>query len=225
MAIGDRNALHKLVTSTVLSPNFRRATFGGVARNAPAPWVQVVVRAIELRGEPHLQFSYFDGLRDTTKNYRAGDATSPVEELLGFGFSAIHLSTTAEEINVRTTKKGKVLIGRRKVALTVPLEAHNRAKNLPLPEGRADQFLEVMGIMTQDGRVRPTMRAKYSQINEFLKHLLHIMDDAGLRAIGRELEILDCGCGSSYLTLAVHHYLNECSVSPRGSPEWTSTRR
>ena len=90
-----------------------------------------------------------------------------------------------------------------------PPEAHNRAKNVPLPEGRADRLLEVMGIMTPDGRVRPTMRAKYTQINEFLKQLLHVLDDAGLRTLGRELEILDCGCGSSYLTLAVHHYLND----------------
>jgi SAM-dependent methyltransferase len=66
-----------------------------------------------------------------------------------------------------------------------------------------------MGIMTADGRVRPTTRAKYTQINEFLKQLLHVVDDAGLRSTGRELEILDCGCGSSYLTLAVHHYLND----------------
>ena len=85
---------------------------------------------------------------------------------------------------------------------------------MPLPEGRADRLLEVMGIMTPDGRVRPTMRAKYTQINEFLKHLLHVLDDAGLRTLGRELEILDCGCGSSYLTLAAHHYLNDVLAIP-----------
>ena len=30
-----------------------------------------------------------------------------------------------------------------------------------------------------------------------------------VEAVGREVEILDCGCGSSYLTIAVHHWLNE----------------
>jgi hypothetical protein len=66
-----------------------------------------------------------------------------------------------------------------------------------------------MGILTRDGRVRPTMRPKFTQINEFLKHLNHVLDDAGLRGLNRPVEILDCGCGSSYLTLAAHHYLND----------------
>jgi hypothetical protein len=71
-----------------------------------------------------------------------------------------------------------------------------------------------MGILTRGGKVRPSMRAKYTQINEFLKLLTHVLDDAGLRGLGREVEILDCGCGSSYLTLAVHHYLNEALGIP-----------
>ena len=70
-------------------------------------------------------------------------------------------------------------------------------------------MLEAMGILTRDGRVRPTMRAKYTQINEFLKLLAHVLDDAELRTMGREVSILDCGCGASYLTLAVHHYLKD----------------
>jgi hypothetical protein len=66
-----------------------------------------------------------------------------------------------------------------------------------------------MGIMTAEGQVRPTMRAKYAQINELLKHLTTVLDDAGLLTLGRELQLLDCGCGSSYLTLGAHHYLND----------------
>jgi SAM-dependent methyltransferase len=205
----DRESLRELVNSTVLGPDFRRATFGGVTRSAPSPWRRVVVRPVELRGELFLQFSYFDGKKNITKNYRPAEAGRPLAELLGLGFSGIHLSVSTQEIDIRTTKKGKVLVGRRTVASDAESEPHNRAKDLPLPEGRADRLLEVMGIMTPDGRVRASMRAKYSQINEFLKHLTHVMDEAGLRSAGRELEILDCGCGSSYLTLAVHHYLHD----------------
>src|SRR5262249_3926914 len=78
----------------------------------------------------------------------------------------------------------------------------------PLPEDSSDRFLGALGILTRGGQVRPAMRAKYTQINEFLKHLRHVLDDAGLRALGRPVEILDCGCGARYLTLAAHHYLN-----------------
>jgi SAM-dependent methyltransferase len=87
--------------------------------------------------------------------------------------------------------------------------AHNRVKGQPLPEGKADRLLEVMGVMTAGGQVKPSMRAKFTQINEFLRHLSHSLDAGGLRQLDRPLELLDCGCGSAYLTLAAHHYLND----------------
>jgi SAM-dependent methyltransferase len=204
----DRESARRLVTESVLGPGFRRATFAGPVRNGPSPWNRVVVRPVVLQGERHLQFSYFDARQCVAKNFR--DAGPPLGELLDLAFAGVHLSTAAEEIDVRTTKKGKVLVGRRSAeAPAGDPEPHNRVKVLPLPEGRSDRLLEALGILTRDGRVKPTMRAKFTQVNEFLKHLLHVLDDAGLRALGRPVEILDCGCGSSHLTLAAHHYLND----------------
>ncbi len=218
----DRETVRKLITDTVLGPSFRRATFSGAARQGePSPWVRVVIRPVELRNERHLQFSYFDSHKDTTKNYRPDEVHTHLDELVTIAFAGIHLSTTSEEIDIRTTKKGKVQIGRRELANPSDLsnlsslgETHNRTKDVPLPEGRANRLLEVMGILTSDGRVRPTMRPKYTQINEFLKHLLHVLEPSELRSLGREVEILDCGCGSSYLTLAVYHYLNDILALP-----------
>jgi hypothetical protein len=91
----------------------------------------------------------------------------------------------------------------------VETEPHNRAKDVPLPEGKADHLLEVMGITTPDGQVRASMRPKFTQINEFLKQLGHALDDTNSSRSDRVVEILDCGCGSSFLTLAAHHYLND----------------
>jgi hypothetical protein len=207
----DRDSLYQLVTAAVRGPDFRRATFGGATRGGPSPWVRVVVRPVEVRGAPHLQFAYFDRTKCVAKNFAGPEADAPLADLLALGFSGIHLSTRTEEIDLRTTKKGKVLVGRRAAGVdaAAPAAAHNRPKDVPLPEGRADHLLAALGIATPDGRVRPTMRAKYTQINEFLKHLRHVLADAGLRDLGRDVEILDCGCGSSYLTLAAHHYLND----------------
>ena len=210
---------YRLVVDIVFGDSFRRATFGGATRGGvSAPWVRVVVKAVVLRGERRLQFEYFDRTKCVTKNYRTTEAVAPLDEILAHGFAGIHLWTTAEEIDVRTTKKGKVLISRRQVSVIenespVP-KTHNRVKDLPLPEGRADRVLEVMGVLTADGRVRAAMRGKFTQINEFLKHLHHVLDDTGLRTLGRPAEILDCGCGSSYLTLAAHHYLNDIAGVP-----------
>ncbi|HYH67080.1 MAG TPA: SAM-dependent methyltransferase [Urbifossiella sp.] len=198
-----------LITDAVLGPGFRRATFAGVPRgDNPAGWVRVVVRPIELRGGRFLQFAYFDARQSRTHNATPAEDAARLDEVLAVGFSAVHLDTDGGGTDVRVSKKGKVLVGRTAAAPAVDA-AHNRTKDVPLPEGRADHLLEALGIMTADGRVRPTMRAKFTQVNEFLKHLDHKLDDAGLRGLGRPVEILDCGSGSGYLTLAAHHYLND----------------
>ncbi len=196
------------VLTAVARPDFRRAVFAGPPRNAhPRGWVRVVVRPVLIRGERYLQFSYFDARQDVSKNYPIAAIAEPLAEILAVGFANVHVFTDAEEIDIRTSKKGKVFVGRKTANATKPLEiAHNRVKDRPL--GEADRVLQVMGIATADGQVRPTMRAKYTQINEFLKHLLVGLHDAHLLDLGRPLRILDCGCGSSYLTLAAHHYLN-----------------
>jgi SAM-dependent methyltransferase len=208
----DKEALAQVVSQAVLGDGFRRATFAGALRGGvPWPWRRVVVRPVLLRGSPHLQFSYFDQKKDVSRNFAASEAAGPLAEVIAAGYSGIHLSAGGEEIDVQTTKKGKILIGRRKADATAasPQEQHNRVKDVPLPEGTADRVLEVMGVMTADGLVRPSMRGKYTQINKFLEHLEQAVEDAGLRGLGRELRVLDCGCGSSYLTLAAHHYLND----------------
>lgn len=206
----DRDSLRQLLADAIREPDFRRATFGGAVRNAGStPWLRVVIRPIELRGERWLQCSYFDKKKDTTKNFRAAESAALLDEVIAIGFANVHLSTRIEELDIRTSKKGKVFVSRKPADGSKPVQPHNRIKDVPLPEGRANRLLEVMGILTRDGHVRPTMRAKYTQINEFLKQLTHVLDDAGLRTLGRPVAILDCGCGSSYLTLAAHHYLND----------------
>lgn len=199
-----------VIRDAVLSADFRRATFGGPRRNSlPCRWVKVAVRLIALRDEPHLQFSYFDERKDVTRNVRLADAGTALDELIGWAFGNVHMTTAAEEIDLQLSKKGKVLVRRKPVA--APADAppsHNRVKDQPLPEGKADRLLEVMGVMTAGGQVKPSLRAKFTQINEFLRHLRHTLEAGELLSLDRPLELLDCGCGSAYLTLAAHHYLN-----------------
>lgn len=205
-----------VIRDAVLSADFRRATFGGPRRSsAPCPWVRVAVRQVPIKGVPHLQFSLFDERKDFTRNFPLAEAGPPLDEVIGFAFSGVHLSTDAEEIDLHLSKKGKVLVSRKPAASPAASPAaHNRVKDQPLPEGKADRLLEVMGIMTAGGQVKPSMRAKFTQINEFLRHLRHTLEAAALLALDRPLELLDCGCGSAYLTLAAHHYLNEVMGVP-----------
>jgi len=216
MPESDSTAARQLVLDSVCASSFRRATFAGKIRGGRAcPWIRVVVRPVEIREKIHLQFSYFDAQKDVTKNYLPADAVVPLGEVYDFGFAGIHISTSTEEIDLRTSKKGKVLVGRGAASADGPAEPqpHNRVKDLPLPEGKPSSLLQIMGIQRADGAIKPTMRAKFTQINQFLVQLTHTLDGIDLPR-DRRLKLLDCGCGSSYLTLAAHHYLNEVLGRP-----------
>jgi SAM-dependent methyltransferase len=211
-----RDEAESRIVDAVCGPSFRRATFAGAKRGpAAGPWVRASVRPVAVRGETLLQVTWFDGRKTDVKNVASADAGPVLRELLALGFSGVHVDTADGAFDVRLTKKGGVTFGRGAASPAGNADtSHNRVKDQPLPEGRADRLLELLGLATADGRVKPTMRAKFTQVNEFLRHLAHAIDDAKLTDLGRPLDLLDCGCGSSYLTFAAHHYLNDVRNIP-----------
>ena len=93
-------------------------------------------------------------------------------------------------------------------------EEHNREKKRILSAERPAPFLTDLGILTADGKPAAPMTRKYKQINRFLEFIRDL-----LPAIRRTAEkngifrIVDFGCGKSYLTFAVHHFLrNGCGI-------------
>jgi SAM-dependent methyltransferase len=197
------------------SSEFLQASFAGRSHGVnPNKFSRVQLRQVTIRESAHVQFSYFDGRKTITKNYPPAGLSTPLAELIALQFSDIHLSLSNEAWDVRVSKQGKVHRSRSSQEQKAQSAQHNRSKNVPLPEGVADPVLEMMGILTASGQVKPTMRSKYVQINEFLKHLTHTLDDAGLKNLSRPIDILDCGCGSAYLTIALHHYLNDVLKLP-----------
>jgi SAM-dependent methyltransferase len=194
---------------------FVKLTMKGLVRGPAVPWQKIVVRPVLVRGKRHLQISYFDARQDISKNYRGQEALDRLDEALAIPFSSIVVQSIGEDLQVQLTKKGKAIVHhhRRDTASEAaqPL-AHNRAKALPLPDDRPDAFLEALGVMNSQGQVKPHMQGKLAQINEFLK----LVEATGeLERFERSpIEVLDCGCGSSYLTFALYHYLNHVRGIP-----------
>ena len=148
------------------------------------------------------------------KNLTAGDAGSYLTGKL----SSDALSQTAEfknalvetqsfTSNVLVSKKGTITI-KKKMNTSVKQPkislSHNRKKKYILEEGIPVPFLIDLGVMTQNGSIVNAHYDKFRQINRFLEYIEDILPSL---PTGRELRILDFGCGKSYLTFAIYYYL------------------
>lgn len=131
-------------------------------------------------------------------------------ELIDGSYKQVNGISDTEEHIILISKKGKCSYKVKKIAAdTVKLSAgsdgHNRRKNYILQEGMQIEPLVDMGVFTKDGKVVNAMYDKYKQINRFIE----IIDDevSGLKV--NQLNVIDFGCGKSYLTFVVYYYLTE----------------
>jgi len=200
----------KKVRERILSRDtFIRAVFTGQQKGAEMGWVKLVIRPVELKDGVHLQFSFFDEKKDVSKNYTFEEAPKRITEALALPFRNIFVENTTGSLQVNISKKGKALMNeRRSTALPVVADlSHNREKSRLLSAENAKPYLEAVGILTKDGRIKADMQRKYTQINEFLR-LVHETDALNTFA-GKPVHVVDFGCGSAYLTFALYYYLHD----------------
>ncbi len=170
---------------------------------------KVKIRPVLLKGELYSQASATMGTRELHKNYKKEEMTEEILGLMEQQFGQLQLFSREMDATALVSKKGKMTVKCKKhragIADPVSLE-HNRAKKYILEEGRPVDFLIDLGVMKKDGQIVQAKYDKFRQINRFLEFIEDILP--GLDK-GREITIVDFGCGKSYLTFAMYYYLHE----------------
>ncbi len=169
---------------------------------------RVLVRALHIKREPQLSFTFRHGTGDHTHNTTHERGLQEIAGWAGAAFRNLHLFTPGQELQLAFNRKGKASLRRGKGEVaengTVAQAGHNREKHRLVPLDRP--FLAALGITDALGALVPAMARKYRQINRFVEVLA-----AALETLPRQgdapVRVADFGCGKGYLTFAVHDHL------------------
>lgn len=195
----------KQVLQGSLNIDFLSATLSN-PREKEGP-TKIKVRPM-LKGDKLIfQLESFSGNQAFHKNVEASEAVDLILTHME-NMKQMQLETRTEIYTVLVSKKGKITIKKKmqKCQKEAADLSHNRKKRYVLEEGRVVPFLRDLGVMTEEGKIVHARFDKFKQINRFLEFIEDILPQLDK---GRELTILDFGCGKSYLTFAMYYYLHE----------------
>lgn len=163
---------------------------------------KISLKTVQIKGNSGFQVTLHYQNKDIHQNFEMEKLPDYLKELFGKYKQGV-FSTENYEYHVLVNGKGKMTIlkkgAKKKLEIT-----HNRTKNTVLKEGEPIKFLVELGVMTKGGRVIAAKSHKFKQINRFLE----IIEDSMKSLVGKsKITIIDFGCGKSYLTFALYHYL------------------
>lgn len=119
-------------------------------------------------------------------------------------FKQWHLQTPAKDLYIKRsplTSRGQTILHR----FTQPSKTHwasNTEDLMPINPGHDARLLYAIGIADAQYAIIPAMRDKYVQINHFIR----IFEQYATELI-EPIQIIDCGCGQAYLSIALLWYL------------------
>lgn len=180
---------------------------------------KVRVRPLLLQEKLVFQVEEFRGKQAFHQNLMKDEAYEYLQNAMSDTFRQMELASAKGSAQILVSKNGKMTVkvkknrpvkGQAKIQAKIQAPStlldHNRKKKYVLEEGKPIPFLQDLGVMTADGRIVHSRYDKFRQINRFLEFVQDILPKLPK---GREINIIDFGCGKSYLTFAMYYYPKE----------------
>lgn len=172
-------------------------------RKTDSDATRIAIRPVQLGNQLVYQAARRVGSQEFHENVDPGEVARKVETWAASDFDQLNVYTTEADLEFRRRKDGSESIRRSKSTHKPANRDHNRSRQYIIPEGTPCPFLIATGVMTDAGKVRSSKQKKFRQINRYLEIVNdivpHLPDD-------RVVNVVDFGCGRSYLTFALHHY-------------------
>ncbi|MBO4949869.1 MAG: GNAT family N-acetyltransferase [Clostridia bacterium] len=191
--------LQKLI-SEITQLNIIKAAF-----SVPYKKDELVKCTLRPMGEKY-QFESFTKTQAFHENVEKNGLCNKIISLLTDSFRQAEIFTEEYVYGIKISSKGKVLHNRRRNTDVKKEDSnHNREKNHIIDLDNAPPVLCDIGVIGKDGKIINSRYDKYKQICRFVEFI----DDVVKKDPREEYNIIDFGCGKSYLTFICYHYMTE----------------
>ncbi len=195
----------KVVLEEIIHNNIDKVILSN-PKSKESQYKKIVIRKIMLKEEIYYQFEMFTQTQAFHENVTERDCLHKLEIYLTEMFKQCDAYTEVKNYVIKISKKGKMMVSSKQVSAPKVLEVkdHNKKKKYILEEGSYIAPLYDLNIFTKEGKIVQSMYDKYKQINRFIE----MIDDC-ITPDMTKLNIIDFGCGKSYLTFILYYYLVE----------------
>lgn len=166
---------------------------------------KIKIRPVLVKGALEFQETSYVGTKVFHENKNREQLIQKVRDELAHNFKQGELENKQFRATMLVSKKGKMTVKVKRTVQEKQIDlSHNRAKQYILEEGTVVPFLVELGVQTKDGKIVRAKYDKFKQINRYLEFIRDVLPNFSKE---RTVNIIDFGCGKSYLTFAMYYYL------------------
>lgn len=170
---------------------------------------KIIIKPLFLKSEKNIQIESFKENKAFHKNIELNNIQEIEAILKEYIENFKQILLQIENLDISFTKKKETFVKREnKNNLIKNSNEHNKKKQYILNEGDKIDFLIELGLMSVEGKILKSSYNKFKQINKYLEFIDDTIEELKTKKlIDKHINILDFGCGKSYLTFALYYYL------------------
>ena len=170
---------------------------------------KIIMKPIFLKTCKNIQIESFKDNKAFHKNIKLNNFQEIENVLKEYIENFKQILLQVENFDVSFIRKKESFIKREnKNNLIKNSNEHNKKKQYILNEGDKIDFLIELGLMSAEGKILKSSYNKFKQINKYLEFIDDVIEELkSKKLIDNHINILDFGCGKSYLTFALYYYL------------------
>ena len=166
---------------------------------------KVIIKPIILKSTKNIQIESFKDNKAFHKNIDLNNLQELENILKEYieNFKQILLQIEGSDISF-IRKKENFSRKEKESNLIKTSNEHNKKKQYILNEGDKIDFLIELGLMSVEGKILKSSYNKFKQINKYLEFIDDVIEELkAKKLITNHINVLDFGCGKSYLTFSI----------------------